>query len=210
MMSRSAPDVNSDRVRVGPDNPCRAPGRGTSVPVMSIERVDPPLVSDEATSLLAWLDYHRATLRQKADGLTREQLAQRLPPSALTLGGLVKHMALVESSWLSRVFLGKPMIAPFDTVDWEADEDWDFHSAAQDTPEELAALHDASIAASDAVLRDALADGDGLDRLSARPSRHTGAHFDLRWIVTHLVEEYARHNGHADFLRESIDGQTGD
>ena len=101
------------------------------------------------------------------------------------------------------------MIAPFDTVDWEADEDWDFHSAAQDTPEELAALHDASIAASDAILREALADG-GLDSLSAKPSRRTGAHFDLRWIVTHLVEEYARHNGHADFLRESIDGATGD
>ena len=176
---------------------------------MSIERVHPPTASDETTSLLAWLDYHRATLRQKADGLTQEQLAQRLPPSELTLGGLVKHMALVESSCLSRVFLGKPMIAPFDSVDWEADEDWEFHSAAQDTPEELAALHDASIAASDAILREALAQG-GLDSRSARPSRHTGEHFDLRWILTHLVEEYARHNGHADLIRESVDGETGD
>ena len=176
---------------------------------MSIERVDPPKASDEATSLLAWLDFHRATLRRKAAGLTQEQLAQPLPPSTLTLGGLVKHMALVESSWLSRVYLGEPMIAPFDTVDWAADEDWDFHSAVDDTPEELAALHDASIAASDAILRDALASG-GLDSRSAKPSRHTGEHFDLRWIVTHLVEEYARHNGHADFLREAIDGETGD
>ena len=176
---------------------------------MSIERVDPPVASDETTSLLAWLDFHRATLRRKAAGLTQEQLAQRLPPSTLTLGGLVKHMALVESSWLSRVFLGEPMIAPFDTVDWSADEDWDFHSAAEDTPEELVALHDASIAASDAILRDALANG-GLDLRSAKPSRRTGEHFDLRWIVTHLVEEYARHNGHADFLREAIDGETGD
>jgi uncharacterized damage-inducible protein DinB len=176
---------------------------------MSIERVDPPVASDEATSLLAWLDFHRATLRRKAGGLTQEQLARTLPPSTLTLGGLVKHMALVESSWLSRVFLGRPMMAPFDTVDWEADEDWDFHSAAQDTPEELAALHDASIAASDAILREALANG-GLDSRSARPSRRTGEHFDLRWIVTHLVEEYARHNGHADLIRESVDGETGD
>ena len=174
---------------------------------MNIERVDPPRVSDEVTSLLAWLDYHRATLRRKADGLTQEQLAQRLPPSELTLGGLVKHMALVESSWLSRVFLDEPMIAPFDTVDWAADQDWDFHSAAHDTPEQLAALHDASIAASDAILRKSLAGG-GLDRLSAK-ARH-GEHVDLRWIVTHLIEEYARHNGHADFLREAIDGQTGD
>ena len=186
---------------------CREPSRGASVPGMSIERVHPPTASDETTSLLAWLDYHRATLRQKVDGLTQEQLAQRLPPSELTLGGLVKHMALVESSWLSRVFLGRPLIAPFDTVDWKADADWDFHSAAEDTPEELAALHDASIAASDAILRDALADG-GLDRLSAK-ARH-GRHFDLRWILVHLIEEYARHNGHADFLRESIDGSTGD
>ena len=174
---------------------------------MNIERVYPPRVSDEVTSLLAWLDYHRATLRRKADGLTGEQLAQRLPPSELTLGGLVKHMALVESSWLSRVFLDEPMIAPFDTVDWAADQDWDFHSAAHDTPEQLAALHDASVAAADEILRKSLAGG-GLDRLSAK-ARH-GEHVDLRWIVTHLIEEYARHNGHADFLREAIDGQTGD
>jgi uncharacterized damage-inducible protein DinB len=174
---------------------------------MSIERVHPPSASDEATSLLAWLDFHRATLRQKADGLTQEQLAQRLLPSELTLGGLVKHMALVESSWLSRVFLDRPLIAPFDAVDWAADQDWDFHSAAQDTPEQLAALHDASVAAADEIVRDALADG-GLDRLSVK-ARH-GKHFDLRWILMHLVEEYARHNGHADLIRESIDGQTGD
>jgi uncharacterized damage-inducible protein DinB len=176
---------------------------------MSIERVDPPTTSDEVTSLLAWLDYQRATLRRKAHGLTQAQLAQPLPPSELTLGGLVKHMALVESSWLSRRLRGEPMIAPFETVDWGADEDWEFHSAAQDTPEELAALHDASIAASDAILREALADG-GLDQLSALPSRHYGEPFDLRWILTHLIEEYARHNGHADLIRESIDGQTGD
>jgi uncharacterized damage-inducible protein DinB len=176
---------------------------------MSIERRDPPTSSDEVTSLLAWLDFHRATLRRKAAGLTQAQLAQPLPPSTLTLGGLVKHMALVESSWLSRVFLGEPMIAPFDTVDWAADEDWDFHSAAQDSPEDLAALHDASIAASDAILRDALATG-GLDARSAKPSRRTGEPFDLRWILMHLVEEYARHNGHADLLREAVDGETGD
>jgi uncharacterized damage-inducible protein DinB len=176
---------------------------------MRIERVDAPLVSDEVTSLLAWLDYHRATLRLKADGLTQEQLAQALPPSELTLGGLVKHMALVESSWLSHRLRGEPVIAPFDTVDWSADEDWDFHSAADDTPEELAALHDASIAASDAILREALADG-GLDQLTALPGRRSGKHFDLRWILTHLIEEYARHNGHADLLREAIDGQTGE
>jgi hypothetical protein len=175
---------------------------------MPIERVDPPTVADEPTSLLAWLDYHRATLRGKADGLTKEQLAQPLAPSTLTLGGLVKHLALVESSWLSRVFRDQPLIDPFEDVDWRADYDWDFHSAAEDTPEELFALHDRSIAASDAIIAAALAEEGGLDAVSAA-ERH-GRRYDLRWILTHLVEEYARHNGHADLIRESVDGQTGE
>ncbi|RYP88233.1 DinB family protein [Nocardioides guangzhouensis] len=175
---------------------------------MTIDRVDPPTTSDEQTSLVAWLDFHRDTLLLKADGLDQQQLAQRLEPSALTLGGLLKHMALVESSWLSRRLLGRPMIEPFESFDWSTDRDWEFHSAADDTPEELKALFAASRAASDEIIRAALADG-GLDTRSALPSRD-GGHFDLRWILTHLVEEYARHNGHADLIRESIDGATGE
>jgi uncharacterized damage-inducible protein DinB len=176
---------------------------------MSIDRASAPIVADETTSLLAWLDYHRDTLLIKAGGLTQAQLAQPLPPSSLTLGGLVKHMALVESQWLARMLRGGDLMAPFDEVDWDADPDWDFHSAAEDTPEQLRALFDASRAASDEILRTALADG-GLDRLSARPSRRSGTSFDLRWILMHLIEEYARHNGHADLLREAIDGRTGE
>ena len=176
---------------------------------MTINRVDAPTISDERTSLLAWLDYHRDTLLLKAEGLDRAQLAQRLEPSELTIGGLLKHMALVESSWLSWRLLGKPMIAPFDDAPWDDDEDWEFHSAADDTPEELHRLFAASRAASDAIIAATLADG-GLDTVSALTRRGTGAHYDLRWILTHLVEEYARHNGHADLIRESIDGVTGE
>ena len=175
---------------------------------MTIDRVDPPTIADEQTSLVAWLDFHRDTLLLKAHGLDQQQLAQRLEPSALTLGGLLKHMALVESSWLSRRLLGRPLIAPFEDAPWDEDPDWEFHTAADDTPEELTELFAASRAASDEIIAAALADG-GLDTRSALPSR-AGGHFDLRWILTHLVEEYARHNGHADLIRESIDGATGE
>jgi uncharacterized damage-inducible protein DinB len=175
----------------------------------STERVDPPLAATESETLLAYLDYQRDTLRRKTEGLTSDQLAATLPPSSLTLGGLLKHMALVEDNWFSVVLLGNEDAAPWRDVDWEADRDWDFHSAAEDSPEELFRLYDDAIAASDRVVQQCLADG-GLDTLSVRESRRGEGKFSLRWIVTHMVEEYARHNGHADLIRESIDGVTGE
>jgi uncharacterized damage-inducible protein DinB len=168
-------------------------------------RVDPPVQGDERTLLLAFLDYHRETLRQKAGGLDGTQLAAALPPSGMTLGGMVKHLALVEHSWLRRVFSGEEYAEPWASVDWAADEDWDWHSARDDSPAALWALYDATVDDADALLA-----GAGLDDLSARPSRQTGEPFSLRWILLHLIEEYARHNGHADLIRESIDGATGE
>jgi hypothetical protein len=101
-------------------------------------------------------------------------------------------------------------VEPWASVDWDADRDWDWHSAADDSPEELRRLFDDSVAASDAIIAEALADG-GLDRLSVTESRRPGeGAFSLRWIVVHMIEEYARHNGHADLIRESIDGATGE
>jgi uncharacterized damage-inducible protein DinB len=176
---------------------------------MTIKRIDPPLATDEAATLLAFLDYHRDTLRMKTDGLSQEQLNATLAPSTMTLGGLLKHLALVESSWFSEVLLGENMMAPFDTTDWDWDRDWEWHSAAEDTPEQLLALFDQAAVQSDAIIRDALADG-GLDRQSVKGDRHTGEKFSLRWILVHMIEEYARHNGHADLIRESIDGVTGE
>ena len=175
------------------------------------DRTDPPLRADEVTMLRSFLTYHRDTFRQKTGGLTRDQLNATLPPSTMTLGGMTKHLALVESSWFSEDLLGEPMMAPFDAVDWEADRDWDWHSAVDDSPEELRALFDAAVAASDRIVDEVLASGDGLDRLSAVESRRPGeGRFSLRWILVHMIEEYARHNGHADLLRESIDGTTGE
>jgi uncharacterized damage-inducible protein DinB len=176
---------------------------------MTIERTDPPLAGDEAATLLAFLDYHRDTLRMKTEGLDQEQLGIILAPSTMTLGGLLKHLALVESSWFSEVLLGEPMMPPFDTADWDADRDWEWHSAAEDSPEHLLALFDLAATRSDAIIRDTLADG-GLDRRSATGDRRTGEKFSLRWIIVHMIEEYARHNGHADLIRESIDGETGE
>ena len=173
------------------------------------DRVDPPLNADEATTLRAFLDFHRDTFRWKCSGLSQQQLAQSLPPSDMTLGGMMKHLALVEQSWFEDVFYDRGLMPPYDTVDWEADRDWEWHTARDDTPEELLALFDEAVRRSDAVLDEALAPGGpGLDGLSVREDNERGR-FSLRWIVLHLIEEYARHNGHADLIRESIDGRTG-
>ena len=176
---------------------------------MTIERIDPPLATDEATTLLAFLDYHRDTVRMKTDGLTQEQLAQPLAPSNLTLGGLLKHLALDEASWFGEVLHGRPMGDPWDSVDWDADPDWEFRTAADDSPEQLRALFDAAVEQSRRNIDEALADG-GLDQLSVTLDRKENQRFSLRWILLHLIEEYARHNGHADYLREAIDGVTGE
>ncbi len=168
-------------------------------------RLDPPVQGDERTLLLAFLDYHRATLRTKAGGLDASQLAATLPPSDMTLGGMVKHLALVEHNWLREVFLGEPMVEPWASVDWDADRDWDWHSARDDDPEEIWRLYEAMVADADGIIA-----GAALDDLSAESSRSQQRPFSLRWILLHLIEEYARHNGHADLMRESVDGQTGE
>lgn len=178
------------------------------------DRTEPPLRADEVTTLRAYLDYHRDTLRWKTGGLTAAQLRTPLPPSTMTLGGLLKHLAYVESQWFAVVLEGGDARPPFDTVDWAADPDWEWHSAADDDPADLRALFDDAVAASDRAL-DRLLGGApspaaGLDVLSVREDRHGDGRFSLRWVLVHLIEEYARHNGHADLLREALDGLTGE
>ena len=176
----------------------------------STVRVDPPLVADEAEMLLAWLDYQRDTLRGRADGLSADQLSATHPPSTLTLGGLLKHMALVEDHWFSVILLGNEPVEPWRSADWEADGDWEFHSAFEDSPEELRRLFD------DGVCRVRPQPQAGARRrgprhpLGAGEPARAGGQVQPRWIVVHMIEEYARHNGHADLIRESIDGVTGE
>jgi uncharacterized damage-inducible protein DinB len=176
---------------------------------VTIERTDPPLAAAEASTLRGFLDYHRDTLRLKADGLDRERLAATHPPSTLSLGGLMKHMALVEEHWFSAILLGNELGPPWAGIDWEADPDWEFRTAAGDSPTELRRIFDKAAAASDAVLDRVISEG-GLETPSVKRDRLSGEPFSLRWILLHMIEEYARHNGHADLIRESIDGSTGE
>jgi uncharacterized damage-inducible protein DinB len=170
-------------------------------------RIDPAFDLDERAMLHAYLDYHRATLVGKVQGLTQAQMtAQVIPSSSLTLAGLIKHLALVEDSWFTDRFAGLGEPEPWSEVDWDADPDWEFHTAVDDSPEELLALYDAACARSRAVFDAA----PSLDDRSAATSRDSGDHFSLRWILCHMIEETARHNGHADLLREAIDGHTGE
>jgi len=179
----------------------------TSVWRMTTERTSPPTHGPEHAQLRAWLDFHRDTLRRKCAGLSRAELAQTLAPSTLSLGALMKHMALVEDHWFSVVLVGNDDAEPWLGHDWDADPDYEFRTAADDSPEELRSLFDEAVAASDAILDEI---GDDLDRVAARTSHREGTPFDLRWILVHMIEEYARHNGHADLIRESIDGVTGE
>jgi len=174
-----------------------------SNPTDPAERTRPPMSADERTMLLAFLTFQRQTLRAKASGLTAEQVRATLSPSSLTLAGLLKHMAFVEDMWFGQVLRGDPPQPPWDTVDWAADRDWEFHTAAGDPPGDVFALFDRAVARADEILA---AEAD-LDAVAAA-ARH-GRRPSLRWILLHMIEEYARHNGHADLIRESIDGRTG-
>jgi uncharacterized damage-inducible protein DinB len=172
-------------------------------------RPEPPLAADETATLLGFLDFQRATLAWKVSGLDGDGLAATVGPSSMTLGGMLKHLAYVEDSWFNAMLHGRTPHPPWDTVDWKADRDWDWHSAAEDSPEELRKLWQDTAERSRALVDEALADGGGLDQL-ARRTWPDGSAPSLRWILVHMIEEYSRHNGHADLLRESVDGQTGE
>ncbi len=172
-------------------------------------RPEAPLASDETTSVLGFLEFQRATLEWKCSGVDADGLAATVGASSMTLGGLLKHMAYVEDYWFSQRLHDRDKSPPWNTVDWAADPDWEWRTAAEDTPEELVALWRGAVEHSRALTDRALAGADGLDQLARRTWPDGGAP-SLRWILLHMIEEYARHNGHADLLRESVDGQTGE
>jgi hypothetical protein len=169
--------------------------------VSPVMRPEAPLVADERVALAAWLDFHRATLRQKCDGLNGEQLVrQSVPPSGLTLLGLVRHMTSVEWWWFERIFADGPMPEPIPSDD---DPDADFHELAPERAEDQLLAFDRQCAHSRAIV----ASAPTLDALTRSTERRPR---DLRWVMVHMLEEYARHNGHADLLRECVDGIVGD
>ncbi|GAA3501463.1 DinB family protein [Streptomyces prasinosporus] len=170
---------------------------------MTTERREPALNADERAMLEGWLDYHRRTLALKCEGLTDDQLrTASVRPSELSLMGLVRHMAEVERSWFRRVLAAEDA-GPIHYD--EADPDGEFHLTEADTWQEAYATWQAEI---DAARRNAA--GFALDDLSKGLNRAGDGPFSLRWIYTHMIEEYARHNGHADLIRERIDGATGE
>lgn len=171
-------------------------------------RPEPPLAADETATLLGYLDFQRATLAWKCEGLNEDGLRATVAVSTMTLGGIMKHMANVEDWWFSRVLLAREPQPPWDTVDEDVDPDWDWHSAAEDTPEQLRTLWRDAVARSRSSVDEALTAG-GVDQL-ARRAWPDGRSPSLRWIACHMIEEYARHNGHADIIRESVDGHTGE
>jgi Protein of unknown function (DUF664) len=169
---------------------------------------EPPFAGTEAEQLAGALDRLRWTFRWKADDLDAAGLQARVGASSLTLGGLLKHLAVNEDYMFNVKLRGEPLGAPWDDNGWDGDDDWEFTSAADDTPERLYELWDGAVERSRARLAAALADG-GLDQ-QAHVTGPDGTHASLRRLVCDLIEEYGRHTGHADLLREAVDGRTGE
>ena len=170
-----------------------------------MERTRPDDDADELTMLSQYLDYQRATLVNKASGVDGAGWRATLGASELTLAGLVKHMALVEDMWFQEAMGGEDAREPWASVDWEADPDWDFHTAPDEDPAAVLALYAEACERSRATVA-RLGDPEAL---AAHKTRR-GYRPTLRWVMLHMLEETARHNGHADLIRESVDGSTGD
>jgi hypothetical protein len=171
-------------------------------------RAEPPAAGNETDTLLGSLERQRATLAWKCGGLDAAGMRATIAASTITLGGLLKHLANVEDDYFSGRLLGQDPLPPWDTVDWDADPDWDWRSAAEDPPEQLMTLWQDAVARSRAAVTEALANG-GLDQLAKR-KWPDGRAPSLRRIMIDLIEEYARHVGHADLIRESVDGLVGE
>ncbi len=169
---------------------------------------EPPFAGTEAEHLVGALERLRATFRWKASDLDAAGLQARIGASSLTLGGLLKHLAAGEDYMFTTKLSGESIGAPWEATGWDGTDDWEFTSAAADTPDQLYALWDGAVERSRARLDAALADG-GLDQL-VHVSSPDGRHASLRRLVCDLIEEYGRHTGHADLLREAVDGLAGE
>lgn len=167
---------------------------------MTTERIGPPLLAGERETLRAFLDFHRATLAIKCEGLSDEELRRTsMPPSTLSLLGLVRHMAEVERTWFRKIVQGEDI-----SLVWSDENDYQVaYNAEGATRSEAFAAWEAEIEHSRRIEREA-------ESLDLRVhNKRWGEDVSLRLIMHHMIHEYARHNGHADFLREGIDGSTG-
>jgi uncharacterized damage-inducible protein DinB len=164
-----------------------------------VDYEDIPRNGDERSTLLAFLEWQRATLAKKCAGLGADQLRLRsAEPSTLSLIGLVRHMADVEAGWFRKTLGGEDVVYHYSS-DEDLDGEFD-NVATADIDEAFATWRDECARADEIVSRRAL---------DATGHRRTGEEVSMRWILMHMIEEYSRHNGHADILRERIDGATG-
>jgi uncharacterized damage-inducible protein DinB len=164
------------------------------------DRIGPPLLGGERETVRAFLDFHRATLAMKCQDLIDDQLRQRsMPPSTLTLLGLVRHMAEVERTWFRRVINGEDI-----PLRWSADGDFQaaYDASASSRAEAFGAWQE-EVEHARRIEREA----ESLD-VTGYQARW-GEKVSLRLVMLHMIHEYARHNGHADFLREGVDGEVG-
>jgi hypothetical protein len=194
------------------ENPVESAAAAAGVTTWVPPSWEPPLAGTEVEHLLRSLDRQRATFRWKADGLDAAALRTRIGASALTIGGLLKHLAVVEDEkftvWLAGAPLGEPWASLGGPPEGDDDDVWVFGSAADDSPEQLYALYDGAVRRSHDRLAVALTNG-GLDQLVHIHWPGFG-HLSLRRMLFDLLEEYGRHTGHADLLREAVDGRVGE
>ena len=169
---------------------------------------EPPVAGNEVDTLVGALERQRRYIAWKCGGLDSAGLQAKLGMSSMTLGGLLKHLALVEDDVFSVKLHGRELPPPWNAVDWDADRDWEWRTAAEDSPEQLTSLWQHAVGRSRALVAEAIADG-GLDRPAAF-SWPDGRTPSLRRLMMDMIEEYARHVGHADLIRESVDGLVGE
>lgn len=167
-------------------------------------RPKPPIAGDEVATLVGYLDYLRATVEWKTSGIDSAGLRTKVGPSTMTLGGLLKHLAAVEDSHFNEWLLGEPPPDPWATVD----ADWPWKTASDDSPDALRRMWREACDRSRRIVAEAIDKG-GLDQLGKIVSSR-GESPSLRYILMAMIEEYARHAGHADLLREAVDGLKGE
>ena len=171
-------------------------------------RVTVPVYGDDAAMLTAVLERNRRTFAWKCAGMDAASLRATTAASTMTLAGLLKHLALVEDHYFTGQLQGRPLPAPWAGVDFDADPEWEWRTALDDDPEDLRTLWRDAVLRSRAAVEEALATG-GPDQRAVVGWGERGAP-SLRRLMLDMIEEYARHTGHADLLREAVDGATGE